>query len=246
MSAPAAASMILPASLLATKSDKVFELLTTASGHTVPYASQSDGMTSLSTAFHSGGLQTSITFDLSLVLSGDIDPHNICVMNDDTIVKSEKYLGGWQEWIISSLGYEGGSDIPGFIEYNHMPLSYGGVLKSDPTKPCPLMSTSDEKKDLCLSVQESVWGSHNFRRLSDIKNGIDPNNRFEVYFGIGNDNRAGPMSDYCAPPTNPTVPVNVGWDSSEERVTLLAEECKVNTTSPTNLRAPFTKEVDAF
>ena len=238
--------MILPASLLATKSDKVFELLTTAAGHTVPYASQSDGMTSLSTAFHAGGLQTTILLDISLLVSGVIDLYNLCAMNDDAITKSEKYLGGWQDWIISSLGYEGGPDIPGFIEYNHMSLSYGGVLKSDPTKPCPLMSTSDEKKDLCLSVQESVWGSHNFRRLSDIKNGIDPSNQFEVNFGIGNDNRAGPMSDYCAPPTNPTVPVNVGWDSSEERVTLLAEECKDNTTRPTNLRAPFTKEVDAF
>ena len=127
-----------------------------------------------------------------------------------------------------------------------MSLSYGGVLKSDPTKPCPLMSTSDEKKDLCLPVQESVWGSENLRRLSDIKNGIDPNNLFEVNYGIGNDNSAGPMSDYCAPCTSPTVPPLVGQNSSEERVTLFAKECKVNTTTDTNLRAPFTKEVDAF
>ena len=242
--------MILPASLLATKSDKVFELLTMAAGHTIPYVSQSDGMSSLSTAFHAGGIQTSILLDSSVILSGAVDVSGgSCVVNgDDAIAKLEKYLGGWQDWALSSLGYEGGAEIPGFIEYNHMSLSYGGVLKSDPTKPCPLMSTSDEKKDLCLPVQESAWGSDTLRRLSDIKNGIDPNNRFEVNFGIGNDNRAGPMSDYCAPPTNPTVPANVGWDSSEERVTLLAEECKVNTTSPTNLRAPFTKtkEVDAF
>ena len=95
-------------------------------------------------------------------------------------------------------------------------------------------------------MQESVWGSDTLRRLLDIKNGVDPNNLFVANYGIGNDNRAGPMSDYCAPRTNPTVPPLVCWNSSEERLTLLAEECKVNTTTHTNLRAPFTKEVDAF
>ena len=74
------ASMILPASLLATKSDKVFELLSYMGGHTVPYASQSDGMSSLSKAYHSGGAQINILPDLSVMLSGlGIG----CVVNDD-------------------------------------------------------------------------------------------------------------------------------------------------------------------
>jgi hypothetical protein len=167
------------------------------------------------------------------------------VTNEDAIADVEKALGEVQDLVLSSLGYEGGSDIPGFTEYNHVSISYGGVLKSDPTKPCPFMSTSDEKKELCLSIQETVWGSANFRRLSAIKNGIDPSSQFDVYFGIGNDERAGPMSDYCAPQTDPTVPPLTGWDSTPERVSLLAEECKVNTTSPTNLRVPLTKKVVA-
>ena len=91
-------------------------------------------MSSLSKAFHAGGLQTTIQdeFD-SLMLSGAIDPANFCVVNDDVIAKLEKSLGEWQHWALSSLGYEGGAEIPGFVEYNHMSLSYGGVLKSDPT-----------------------------------------------------------------------------------------------------------------
>lgn len=72
-------SILFPASLLATKSEKVMELLTSPllGGHTIPYASQSDGMTSLSSAYHSGGVQATPMGPIFVAAAaGALDPQN--------------------------------------------------------------------------------------------------------------------------------------------------------------------------
>jgi len=226
---------MIPASLLATKSDVVFELLPFLSGHTLPYSPQNDGMTPFAPVYHSGGLQTYIAPFKSLATAaatGSYDLQNPCVWSEAFISEMEQEVGDRQAWILSHLGYDGG-DFPGYNEYNHIFMSYGGVLKSDPTKPCPLASTREEKKTLCLSIQETVWGTANFRRLTAIKNKIDPNNVFDVHFGIGNDERAGPITDYCAKPTDPTAPPLTGPDFSELRASetlVLSQECHTDDT----------------
>lgn len=222
---------LLPASLLATKSIAVFALLTiTGGGHTIPFSSQNDGMTPMSEVYHSGGIQTYLW---PFLTAGAIDPENPCVFSKEIITAMEEEIGVQQEWVLEHLGYEAGGDFPGYSEYNHIYLNYAGVLKSDPTKPCPLMSTSEEKKELCLSAQETVWGSANFRRLTAIKNGIDPNNTFDVHFGVGNDERPGPITDYCASKgTDPTVPPLTGPDMSAMRAGETPEECKTDFPDP--------------
>ena len=216
-------STMIPASLLATKSEEVMSLSFFVVGvttHTLPYASQNDGMTPMAKAYHSGGIETHFVPYKAIYaawVNGEFDLQNPCSVSEAILSAYEKETGEYQAWILPHLGYEEGGDFPGFVERNHIFLYYGGVLKSDPTKPCPFMSTAEEKKELCLTAQETVYGSANFRRLTAIKNAIDPNNVFDVHFGIGNDERPGPFSDYCAKPTDPTVPPLTGWDSTEQR-----------------------------
>jgi FAD/FMN-containing dehydrogenase len=46
--------------------------------------------------------------------------------------------------------------------------------------------SAEEREELCLSVQETLYGTDNLQRLEDIKAQVDPKNLFSRRHGIGN------------------------------------------------------------
>jgi hypothetical protein len=83
-------------------------------------------------------------------------------------------------------GQESADGFPGFTEINHQPGRFAGPLKSDWRTPCPLDFTAEQRRTQCMSVQETMWGTSNLRRLEGIKERLDPENLFTVHLGVGN------------------------------------------------------------
>ncbi|CAK0827153.1 unnamed protein product [Prorocentrum cordatum] len=82
---------------------------------------------------------------------------------------------------------QGSADgFPGFTEMNHQPGRFAGPLKSDWRIPCPLDFTMEQRWTQCMSVQETVWGTTNLKRLEAVKDKLDPRHLFTVHFGVGN------------------------------------------------------------
>ncbi|KAL3904669.1 MAG: hypothetical protein SGILL_009978, partial [Bacillariaceae sp.] len=79
----------------------------------------------------------------------------------------------------------GGEELPASAEFNHVGVNEFGPLKSDWTKPCPMALSREEKTEQCVSLQESVWGTSNLAKLTEIKQSIDPNNRFNCFGCVG-------------------------------------------------------------
>merc|ERR1712228_813766 len=99
-----------------------------------------------------------------------------------------KQMGDWSQSILDALNATGPMDgFPGFTEVNHQPGQFMGPLKSDWRKPCPLEFNAEQRRNQCMSVQETMWGTSNLKRLEDIKKKLDPKNLFSVHFGVGND-----------------------------------------------------------
>jgi len=105
---------------------------------------------------------------------------------------STAYLAKVAEISDLILHYLGVSDqesadgFPGFTEINHQPGRFAGPLKSDWRTPCPLDFTAEQRRAQCMSVQETIWGTKNLKRLEDIKEKLDPDNLFTVHLGVGN------------------------------------------------------------
>lgn len=229
--------IMIPPSLMAAKNKLSWYLASNFMvGHTLPYAEQNDQMTPFAEVYHSGGIQTYIWPPTMLNL-----PANPCTLSEDVISSIEEETAYIMAEILSYIGYKDGDDFPGFVEYNHFFITSGGQLKSDPTKPCPFMLSRQQKKELCLSAQETVWGSKHFHRLKAIKEALDPDNIFDVHMGVGNDERPGPMTDYCAYNVEPTIPPLTRYDISEIHVpAILVEQCKATTTeSPSSFPRTF-------
>merc|ERR1712157_553099 len=95
-----------------------------------------------------------------------------------------------------------GTEFPGFSELNHQFMWYAGPLKEDWNKACPLEIDEDERRERCMSVQETLFGTSNLKRLEDIKSRIDPLNLFRVRLGIGNTDVIPPVpkDPYVIPP----------------------------------------------
>jgi hypothetical protein len=79
------------------------------------------------------------------------------------------------------------ADFPGINCHNHASNEAIGPLKSDWTKPCPslLEASPTEREELCISQDESFWGTVNVALLEGIKNTVDPSNLFVCNGGIG-------------------------------------------------------------
>jgi len=91
------------------------------------------------------------------------------------------------QFVMETL-YGIGSDdttIPAFLGGNHFDGTEYGPLKTDPTKPCDTVDSS-EANQRCFSTQAAVWGSENLARLEAIKKKIDPNGIFNCNKCVGN------------------------------------------------------------
>ena len=54
-----------------------------------------------------------------------------------------------------------------------------GPLKVDHSAYCPFELTHAEREDLCVSVQENVWGTDGLAKLKDIQDKLDPQKLFQ-------------------------------------------------------------------
>jgi len=100
----------------------------------------------------------------------------------------ETYLSELQKRILKHQGVNGttADNFPGWTELNHQLGWYAGPLKDNWTKACPLDISAAEREERCMSVQETVFGTENLKRLQGIKQELDPKNLFSVRHGIGN------------------------------------------------------------
>lgn len=89
-----------------------------------------------------------------------------------------------------------GNEFPGMANHNHALIYEMGPLKNDWTVSCPTKWSQSKRRDLCVSQGESFWGTVNLRKLKEIKQVIDPDNRFICTCGVG----------YESPPTDSTPP----------------------------------------
>lgn len=133
-----------------------------------------DGMDALSKGFRSAGLQQ--------------------------MIRGETYswcVEALQKMTLKHLGVENTTNptipFPGFTEINHQTGWGSGPLKSDWSLPCPQNFTTEERRELCMTVQEAEFGTENYERLLKIKKTIDKHNLFSVHFGVGNDEVIGPV-----------------------------------------------------
>jgi hypothetical protein len=174
-------SSMIPVAALADKEDRPFwiDLFLKGIGHHALGGNvniSSDGMTPQPKGYRDAAVQ--IMLGPSLF--------------DGNYTKYEEYISEVQAKVLSHLGVEAAkangdaSSFPGFTEPNHQPGWYGGPLKTDWTKACPLDISAEEREELCLSVQETLYGTDNLQRLEDIKTQVDPKNLFSRRHGIGN------------------------------------------------------------
>ena len=71
------------------------------------------------------------------------------------------------------------NEFPGITEVNHVCIGSYGPLKSDHSKICPREYSEEQKKEECISLQESIWGTEILSRLEDIKTKVDPDVLFD-------------------------------------------------------------------
>eukprot|EP00957_Ditylum_brightwellii_P208228 15356392-Ditylum_brightwellii.AAC.1 len=191
--------IMFPQEFLGRKTQEVRKLIKehfipVGGGHTLPYSYTSDGMEPTPKLYRSGGIQTAFAIkeEISKLISE----------------------------ILSVIGYDPTSgDFPGIFEYNHFVASNAALNKTDPTKLCPFSFSNEEKKEHCMSVQESVWGTITLNRLTAIKTAIDPQNLFDVHFGVGNNERSNAEGDYFATKIDPQGPGFVFTDKSDAKIT---------------------------
>ncbi|KAL7545069.1 hypothetical protein ACHAWF_008427 [Thalassiosira exigua] len=168
-------NLLVPPSLLLKKDDMAREIVRQAGGSHywgANSASASDGMDSMSWAFR------------STVLGYQTGGHNNLGYDEDEWL--EMVQKAVVEHLKKSADYIEG-EFPGFQELNHVQGNTALPLKDDWSKICLKENTADERREKCMSAQESIWGTANLKRLESIKEAIDPEGMFSVRYGIGND-----------------------------------------------------------
>jgi hypothetical protein len=134
-----------------------------------------DGMTVQPKGYREAGLSVILT------------PGKLGVENNGTAYLAK--IAEISDLILQYLGVsdnESADGFPGFTEINHQPGRFAGPLKSDWRTPCPFDFTAEQRRTQCMSVQETIWGTSNLKRLEGIKEKLDPENLFTVHFGVGN------------------------------------------------------------
>jgi hypothetical protein len=102
-------------------------------------------------------------------------------------------------WLLPHATSADGLSFQGYTEFNHISSNVVGPLKSNWSAPCPSAYSMEERKQLCMSLQESVWGTDLLTRLESIKQLFDPHHLFDCYYCVGNYDFPGPMTHYVPP-----------------------------------------------
>jgi hypothetical protein len=176
---PYAWSALLPVSMI-TEHDRdwIIQLVHTFGSHHIlggKLRVAGDGMAVQPRGYREAGLQ--VTLNSEKLGTGDNSTAYLATIAEisDLVLQ---YLG--------VSGQESADGFPGFTEINHQPGRFAGPLKSDWRTPCPLDFTVEQRRTQCMSVQETMWGTSNLRRLQGIKEKLDPENLFTVHLGVGN------------------------------------------------------------
>jgi len=171
-------NLLIPTQMLLEKSDLIYELLPICGEHEWGRntAISSDGMDSMNESFRKAFLGCQLHMD------------NLGQLNFTTYEELDDYYSKVQAKIME---YNVDDDdkaknmFPGIQELNHLQGNTPLPLKDDWTKVCPYNLTTEERKEKCMSAQETVWGTEQMVKLEKLKRLIDPNNMFQVYHGIG-------------------------------------------------------------
>eukprot|EP00984_Skeletonema_dohrnii_P009114 scaffold3447_cov93-Skeletonema_dohrnii-CCMP3373.AAC.4 len=78
------------------------------------------------------------------------------------------------------------TNFPPVFGSNHAGFLTTGPLKEDWTKPCPREWTFEERREMCISFQEAIYGTERLARLEAIKKAVDPQFIFNCMNCIGN------------------------------------------------------------
>ena len=162
-------NLLIPVSLLLEKSELTYEILrgaTESHYFGANSAISSDGMDSMSWAFRKAalGLQWKRDDETLEMVQAAVVEH---------LLRDPEYVEG---------------EFPGFQELNHVEGNSALPLAGDWSKICPREYTAQERREKCMSVQETVWGTRNLERLEAIKESVDPDGVFAVArYGVGND-----------------------------------------------------------
>lgn len=173
-------NILIPTKMVSENSDFVQEVTHLCLHHVLGgnAAIASDGMDSLNKLYRKSffGCQLSI---------GDFS--TLPDSNVTTYEDLDNYFSKIQSKVVEYLDEEDikNNIFPGWQEKNHVQGNTPLPLKDDWTKVCPYNLSTEERKEKCMSVQESIWGTENMERMEKIKKAIDPENMFQVYIGIG-------------------------------------------------------------
>jgi len=141
-----------------------------------------------------------------------------------------------------------GDSFPGISEYNHICSDSYGPLKSNMTKLCPKDYTTEEKDEMCYSMQESVWGIELTAKLEDIKYKVDPDHLFYCYGCIkprssNSSSSSGSVDDNVMPSDSSLLPVEAPDDESASSDEPLLTPTTATTSVPvTTTATPATDE----
>jgi hypothetical protein len=91
----------------------------------------------------------------------------------------------WRAALLPYMTSDNGTTYLGGTEFNHMSPDVVGPLKSDWRLQCPSNYTVSQRKEKCMSLQESVWGTEVLHKLENIKNEVDPEHLFKCYLCVG-------------------------------------------------------------
>jgi len=193
-------SALVPRKWLLQKNEDVFLLLTKLSNFNASFhimggnvAIASDGMTAVSQTEREAAFQTSL-------------PTNMLVdTTEDMRLFYRRIEEKYRALLLPYATADEGNTFLGYTEYNHISSNVVGPLKANWSIPCPSNYTKHERARMCMSLQESVWGTELLTKLESVKTLVDPDHLFNCYFCVGNYDAPDPPSPYAPPIVKPSA-----------------------------------------
>ena len=211
-------NVLMPKSWVLGNRDKTIAMLRSPNTHTyfalggVPSRAQDKGSVSLSTAHRDAAFMMLFVNDFPTGFYGDLFPEMFDTSN--------------------------GESFPGFLGSNHINAYTRGPLKNDWTQPCPLNWSDEERDEMCISLQECVYGTERLNRLEAFKTTIDADYMFDCYGCIGNNRMSDPTASSIPAPISSLSPGETSAPPSEEAaeslapITVPTDDTSPPTTSP--------------
>jgi hypothetical protein len=132
-----------------------------------------DGMSAISRVQREAAFQIGIGTDM-------ISPRMLSFVRSHNLSLEASLRKSFHPYVVNGTKFLGGT------EYNHIGPDVVGPLKTNFTEPCPSHYDEEERREKCMSLQESVWGTDMLAELEGIKADVDPKGLFSCYFCVGN------------------------------------------------------------